>query len=144
MRAGYCGPGIPRLCNNLALAYTMSGDAGKGEELCAGRPRHSTKANAKVRQNLALVLGLQGKYDGSTKVSSVDLAADKAQQNTDLLKKMVKLDAKASGPAALPSHVWDTQVAEMPAAAQAAHEARSDRQYCDRQRPQPARGCRQR
>lgn len=107
-------PGHPSVINNLALAYTMSGDAGKGEELLR-QASASGEANAKVRQNLALVLGLQGKYDESTKVASVDLSADNARDNTDLLKKMVKLDAKSSGPAALPSTVWDTQVAEAPA-----------------------------
>ncbi len=58
------------------------------------------------------MLGLQGKYDEATKVGSVDLPADKAQENTDLLKKMVKLDAKPSGAPLLPSSVWDTHVAE--------------------------------
>ncbi len=91
----------------------MSGDAGKGEELLR-QASTSSEANPKVRQNLALVLGLQGKYDESTKVGSVDLSPDKAQQDTDLLKKMVKLDAKSSAPAALPSNAWDTQVAEIP------------------------------
>jgi Flp pilus assembly protein TadD len=109
-------PGHPSVVNNLALAYTMNGDAGKGEELLR-QASASSEANAKVRQNLALVLGLQGKYDESTKVGSVDLPADKAQQNTDLLKKMVKLDAKSSGPTAVPASAWDTQVAEVPAAA---------------------------
>ena len=40
----------------------MSGDAGKGEELLR-QASTSSEANPKVRQNLALVLGLQGKYD---------------------------------------------------------------------------------
>jgi Flp pilus assembly protein TadD len=113
-RAQALQPGHPSVVNNLALAYAMSGDAGKGEELLR-QASTSSEANPKVRQNLALVLGLQGKYDESTKVGSVDLPPDKAQQNTDLLKKMVKLDAKSSAPAALPSNAWDTQVAEIPA-----------------------------
>jgi Flp pilus assembly protein TadD len=116
-RAQALQPGHPSVVNNLALAYAMSGDASKGEELLR-QASTSSEANPKVRQNLALVLGLQGKYDESTKVGSVDLSPDKAQQDTDLLKKMVKLDAKSSGPAALPSNAWDTQVAEIPAPAQ--------------------------
>ena len=67
-------PGHPSVVNNLALAYAMSGDASKGEELLR-QASTSSEANPKVRQNLALVLGLQGKYDKSTKVGSVDLSA---------------------------------------------------------------------
>lgn len=108
-------PGHASVINNLALAYTMSGDAGKGEDLLR-QASASGEANAKVRQNLALVLGLQGKYDEATKVGSLDLPADKAQENTELLKKMVKLDPRPSG-AVLPPGAWDTQVAEAPAPA---------------------------
>ena len=69
-----------------------------------------------MRQNLALVLGIQGKYDEATQVGSLDLPADRAQENTELLKKIVKLDPKPSGAPTLPTSAWETQVAEAPAA----------------------------
>lgn len=103
-RAQALNPGHPSVLNNLALAYTMSGEPERGEQLL--RQASATGGeNAKVRQNLALVLGLQGKYDEATKVGSVDLAATDAQSNTALLRKMVKLDAKATSPASVPA-VW--------------------------------------
>lgn len=93
-RANALKPNHPSVLNNLALAYIMSGEAERGETMLRQASASGEEVDAKVRQNLALVLGLQGKYDEATKVGSVDLAADQAQSNTDLLKKMVKLDAK--------------------------------------------------
>jgi Flp pilus assembly protein TadD len=97
-RAQALNPNHPSILNNLALAYTMSGEADRGETLL--RQASADGANAKVRQNLALVLGLQGKYDEATKIASEDLAPDDARANTALLKKMVKLDAKPMTPVA--------------------------------------------
>lgn len=94
-RAQAVNPGHPSVLNNLALAYTMSGEAEKGEQLLR-RAAASGNDSAKVRQNLALVLGLQGKYDEATKLASVDLAPGDAQANTALLRKMVKLDSKST------------------------------------------------
>lgn len=97
-RAQAINPEHPSVLNNLALAYTMSGEPERGEQLLR---RASTAGGdtAKVRQNLALVLGLQGKYDEATRIGSLDLAPADAEANTALLRKMVKLDAKAAPPA---------------------------------------------
>lgn len=120
-RAQALNPGHPSVLNNLALAYTMSGEADRGEQLL----RQASAAggeNAKVRQNLALVLGLQGKYDEATKVASVDLAPAEAQANTALLKKMVKLDPKSAPAPAVPRQAPNVPAEETwaPAVAKAA------------------------
>ena len=115
-RAQALNPGHPSVLNNLALAYTMSGEPDRGEQLL----RQASAAgsdNAKVRQNLALVLGLQGKYEEATKVASVDLAPADAQANTALLKKMVKLDAKPMTP---PTPTMPSESSWAPAVAKAA------------------------
>lgn len=127
-RAQALNPGNPSVMNNLALAYTMSGEPERGEQLLR-QASASGGDNAKVRQNLALVLGVQGKYDEATRLASVDLPPADAQANTDLLRKMVKLDPKKaaaptavaqkaapvpSEPAAMAS--WAPAVAEAPAA----------------------------
>jgi Flp pilus assembly protein TadD len=101
-RAQALNPGHPSVLNNLALAYTMSGEPERGEQLLR-QASESGGDNAKVRQNLALVLGLQGKYDEATKIGSVDLAATDAEANTALLRKMVKLDAKRASPSMVAS-----------------------------------------
>jgi Flp pilus assembly protein TadD len=120
-RAQALNPGHPSVLNNLALAYTMSGEPERGEQLLR-QASASGAENAKVRQNLALVLGLQGKYDEATKIASVDLEAAQAQANTAYLKKMVKLDAKPMTPAAPAADSWTPAVvaASAPAAARQA------------------------
>lgn len=104
-------PGHPPIMNNLALALTMSGEAGKAEGLLR-QASGADASNAKVRQNLALVLGLQGKYDEATKVGSETMAADGAKSNTQMIRQMVKLEPKVmpQGVIAAPS----VQVANTP------------------------------
>ena len=80
----------PSVLNNLALAYTMSGEPQKAEQLL--RQANQDGADPKVRQNLALVLGLQGKYDESKQTGSPETAT----ANTDFMRRMVKLDGKAA------------------------------------------------
>ena len=53
--------------NNLALAYTMDGQASQAEPML--RQATSTAADPRVRQNLALVLNLQGKKEEATRVA---------------------------------------------------------------------------
>ena len=86
-------PNQPSVLNNLALAHTMNGDATKAEEILR-KIADKDGANPKSRQNLALVLGLQGKYDEAKQVGSRDLAPDQAAANTDYLKKIVRLEGK--------------------------------------------------
>jgi Flp pilus assembly protein TadD len=121
-------PDHPSVMSNLALAYTMSGEAAKGEELLR-RATAARDASPKVRQNLALVLGLQGKYDEAAKIASVDLPMDKAQANLDLLRRMARPSVTSAAPGAAPSkpkpgpssavpvdiaQVWETDVVEVP------------------------------
>jgi Flp pilus assembly protein TadD len=117
-RAQALNPEHPSVLNNLALAYTMSGEPERGERLLR-QASVTGSENAKVRQNLALVLGLQGKYDEATKVASVDIPQAEAQSNTALLRKMVKLDAKSAPPVFRPSEPpamasWAPAVVEAP------------------------------
>ncbi len=86
----------PSVLNNLALAYTMSGEPQKAEQLL--RQANQDGADPKVRQNLALVLGLQGKHDESKQVG----APETATANTDFMRRLVKADVK---PAAAPTQV---------------------------------------
>lgn len=81
----------PSVLNNLALAHAMNGDAARAESLL--RQATATGSAAKrVRQNLALVLGLQGKYEEATQVASRDLPMAEAVQRVGAIRQMVKLD----------------------------------------------------
>jgi Flp pilus assembly protein TadD len=80
--------------NNLAMAYAGNGDAAKAEAML--RQAEAKGGSAKTRQNLALVLGLQGKFDEAKTVSSADLGDVGAKSNSDYLRKMVKVDPAAN------------------------------------------------
>jgi Flp pilus assembly protein TadD len=89
--------GKPSVLNNLALAYAMNGEAGKAEELLR-QAIDKGGDSAKTRQNLTLVLGLQGKYDEATRTAAADLPAGAAAANTAMVRNMVKLEPKAMPP----------------------------------------------
>ena len=92
----------PSLLNNLALAHAMSGDPKKAEELLR-QAAQSGSRSPKVNQNLALVLGLQGRYDEAKQVASQDISPDNALSNSNYVRSMVRLDPKAApGGAAKP------------------------------------------
>jgi Flp pilus assembly protein TadD len=84
----------PSILSNLALAHAMNGEPARAEAML--RQAASTDRNSlKIRQNLALVLGLQGKYDEAKLLASQDLPAEKAAENTDYLRRIVKLEPNA-------------------------------------------------
>jgi Flp pilus assembly protein TadD len=81
----------PSLLSNLALARAMNGEPGKAEQLLR-QASASDPGSLKIRQNLALVLGLQGKYDEAKQIASVDMPADKVEANNEYLRRVVKLE----------------------------------------------------
>jgi len=66
-RARALAPEQASVANNLALAYTMDGNADRAEPML--RQVTSAGADPRVRQNLALVLRLQGKSDEAARVA---------------------------------------------------------------------------
>ena len=117
----------PSLLNNLALAHAMSGDPKKAEELLRQAAQAGSRS-PKVNQNLALVLGLQGRYDEAKQVASQDISPDNALSNSNYVRSMVRLDAKtapggtakpfattvAKALEAAPATNWETKVAGQP------------------------------
>lgn len=82
-------PNASSVRNNLALSYAMSGNAPKAEGLLRQAIDHGSDT-PKLRQNLALVLGLQRKFGEAQQLASVDLAEDKAKANVSMLRTMVR------------------------------------------------------
>jgi Flp pilus assembly protein TadD len=108
-RALALAPDNPTILNNLAMAYAGMGDPQKAEGILR-QAMGTPGATPQVRENLALVLGLQGRYDESRSVATGVLNSDTASANADYLKQMVKLDAKSAMPDAQ-SFVAQTSVA---------------------------------
>ena len=96
-RALTLSPNNPTVMNNLAMAYAMTGDAKKAEGILR-QALAAPGAAPKVRENLALVLGLQGRYDESKSIASGVLNSDTASANAAYLKQMVKLEPTTEMP----------------------------------------------
>ena len=80
--------------NNLAMAYTMDGQAGRGEELLRqAQATQGGNADPRVQQNLALVMGLQGKGEGQPGAQAGLGSAEPVQQQA-LPLKAVQSDAQ--------------------------------------------------
>jgi Flp pilus assembly protein TadD len=81
-------PDEPSVLSNLGLSYVLSKDLPKAEETLR-RAFTSTKADARVRQNLGLVVGLQGRFAEAETIVKADLPADEAAANVAYLKEML-------------------------------------------------------
>lgn len=93
-RALSLAPDQPSVLSNLALAHAMNGEPGEAEQML--RQAAATDGNStRIRQNLALVLGLQGKYDEAKLVAARDIPMTNASENADYLRQVVKLDPKS-------------------------------------------------
>jgi Flp pilus assembly protein TadD len=82
-------PDESAILSNLGLSYMLAKDLPRAE---ATLKRATARADAdpRVRQNLALVLGLQGKFEEAERVASGDLPPDEARANVAYLREMLK------------------------------------------------------
>ena len=92
-------PDHPSILNNLALSYALDGKTGEAEKLlrrAAARHGWHRPRRGKVQQNLALVLGLGGKFAEARTVAEAALPADKASENVAYLQKLAEARAAAA------------------------------------------------
>jgi Flp pilus assembly protein TadD len=81
-------PDEPSVLSNLGLSYALSKDLPRAEATlrrAAARP----DADEKVRQNLALVVGLQGRFQEAETIARGDLSPDEAAANVAYLRQML-------------------------------------------------------
>ena len=81
-------PNEPTILSNLGMSYLLNNDLAAAETFLRkanGQPR----ADSRVRQNLALVVGLQGRFDEAEKIAAAELPQQEAQANVDYLRKML-------------------------------------------------------
>lgn len=93
-RALSMAPDQVSVINNLALAYAVDGQAPKAEAML--RPVLASTGNPKVRQNLIIVLSVQGKFDEARGLAAEDVSPAIATANVDLLRTMAKAEPRAS------------------------------------------------
>ena len=97
-------PDSASVTNNLALSYALDGKATESEALLrqAAANGHDDK---RIRQNLALVLGVQGKFDEARQVASVDMTDAQAKSSMSYLRNMLDTSTQvaAAAPKAAPA-----------------------------------------
>jgi Flp pilus assembly protein TadD len=91
-------PDNPATLTNLGMYYATHGDTASAEPLLR-RAAAAPTATAQERQNLALVLGLEGKLDEAEQLERRDLPPDMVASNLDYLRA----DAQPPNP-----RTWDT------------------------------------
>jgi Flp pilus assembly protein TadD len=91
-------PDQPSILSNLGLSYALAKDLVRAEATLR-RATARPGAEPRVRQNLALVLGLQGKFEEAEKLVAGDLPPDEARANVAYLREMVKQHAPLKSPA---------------------------------------------
>ncbi|WP_246660424.1 tetratricopeptide repeat protein [Nitratireductor sp. XY-223] len=81
-------PDEPSVLSNLGMSYLLSGDLPTSEtylKKAVAKPG----ADSRVRQNLALVVGLQGRFQEAEQIAKAELSREQAQANVAYLRSMM-------------------------------------------------------
>jgi Flp pilus assembly protein TadD len=81
-------PGEPSVLNNLALSHLLAGEMDPAEKILR-EAAASPRANSRIRQNLALVLGLKGRFDEAEAVAKTEIDPVQAAANVAYLRSML-------------------------------------------------------
>jgi len=81
-------PGEPSILSNLGLSYALARNLPQAEDALR-EAAASPRADMRIRQNLALVLALQGKFTEAEQVSAHDLPPKEAHENVAAIRQMI-------------------------------------------------------
>jgi Flp pilus assembly protein TadD len=81
-------PDEPTVLSNLGLSYALSKDLRNAETTLRRAAAHRP-VDTRVRQNLALVIGLQGRFAEAEAIARADLPPDEAAANVAYLRQML-------------------------------------------------------
>ncbi len=81
-------PNEPSVLSNLGLSYALDKKLPQAEATLR-QAAALAHAGPKVRQNLALVVGLQGRFAEAEKIAGADLPPDQAAANVNYLRQML-------------------------------------------------------
>ncbi|RFC41388.1 MAG: Flp pilus assembly protein TadD, partial [Verrucomicrobia bacterium] len=104
-------PNNPAVLANLAMFRFGQGKAADAETLLR-RAASLPGANEQTRQNLAFVLGRQGRFDEAEKLMRQDLPPDAVTNNLTYLKAAYEKTAIAAPTPAAPSRTWEALKAD--------------------------------
>ena len=95
-------PEEPSVLSNLGLSYMLTRELPQAEETLR-RAYSNPRADGRVRQNLALVVGLQGRFAEAETIAKGDLPADEATANVAYLREMLsRKDSPRNGAKTVP------------------------------------------
>jgi len=94
-------PDEPSVLSNLGLSYALSKDLVRAEQTLR-RALARPKADGRVRQNLALVVGLQGRFAEAESIARADLPPEIAAANVAYLRQMLAQQNQLQIPSARP------------------------------------------
>ena len=81
-------PNEPTVLSNLGMSYVLSGDLKTAESNLRTAAAQPT-ADSRVRQNLALVVGLQGRFDEAEQIARRELTQQQADANVAYLRTVL-------------------------------------------------------
>jgi Flp pilus assembly protein TadD len=81
-------PDEPSVLSNLGLSYALSKDLIRAESTLRKAAAQS-RVDGRVRQNLALVVGLQGRFQEAENIARADLPTEAAAANVAYLRQML-------------------------------------------------------
>lgn len=81
-------PNEPSVLSNMGMSYVLTGDL-RGAETFLRRAIQHPRADSRVRQNLALVVGLQGNFDEAEQIARGELDQAAAEENIKFLRQML-------------------------------------------------------
>ncbi|KPF47462.1 tetratricopeptide repeat protein [Rhizobium sp. AAP43] len=81
-------PNDPSVLSNLGMSYVLSGDL-KSAESNLRQAAQQPGADSRVRQNLALVIGLQGRFQEAEQIAVQELDPQQAAANLQYLRGML-------------------------------------------------------
>ena len=84
-------PNEPSVLSNLGMSYLLSRDLRTAETYMRSAITQPG-ADSRVRQNLALVVGLQGRFQEAENIARQELTAEQAEANMAYLKSMLAQD----------------------------------------------------
>lgn len=87
-RALDLSPNEPTVLSNFGMSYVLTGDLVSAEKLLR-RAIAAPGADSRVRQNLALVVGLQGRFDEAETIAGSELSPEQAKANIAYLRRML-------------------------------------------------------
>lgn len=81
-------PNEPSILSNLGMSYLLQGDLRTAETYLKSAVQQPG-ADSRVRQNLALVVGLQGRFQEAEQIAGAELSPKQAKANVDYLRSML-------------------------------------------------------